>query len=201
MIKISAIPILSIVYCSLFVQWPAHASDTLYRYKNDQGGRVISDAISPYYATKGYEVIDSRGNVIKTVPKELSPEEKIRQNKQREEQAKLDAWDEELRSRYHSLEDIESTKKRRLKGVDNSITSLQLTLQNISETVKYYQAEAASNERQGEAVPQGTLSSMARLQKDRDFIEDEIKERQANRKKIVDKFEADIARFKIILSK
>jgi hypothetical protein len=201
MIKISAIPILSIVCCSLFVQLPVHASDTLYRYKNDQGGRVISDAISPYYATKGYEIIDSRGNVIKTVPKELSPEEKIRQKKQREEQAKLDAWDKELRSRYHNVEDIESTRKRRLKGVDNSITSLQLTLQNISETVKYYQAEAASNERQGEAVPQDTLSSMARLQKDRDFIENEIKKRQENRKKIVDTFDADVARFKIILSK
>jgi hypothetical protein len=201
MIKASTILILTIACSGLFIQSLAYADNTLYRYTNDSGARVMSDAISPYYAAKGYEIIDSRGNVIKTIPKELSPEEKARQQKQREKQATLDAWDQKLRSRYHSLADIEATKKRRLKGVDNSITSLQLTLDNISETVKYYQAEAASNERQGVAVPKDTLSSMARLQKDRDFIEQEIEKRQANRKKIVTMFDRDTARFTIITSK
>ena len=201
MIKASTVVILTIAYCGLFVQSLAYADDSLYRYTNDSGARVMSDAISPYYAAKGYEIIDSRGNVIKIIPKELSPEEKARQQKQREKQATLDAWDQKLRSRYHSLTDIEATKKRRLKGIDNSITSLQLTLDNISETVKYYQAEAASNERQGVAVPKDTLSSMARLQKDRDFIEQEIEKRQANRKKIIAMFDRDSARFTIISSK
>jgi hypothetical protein len=186
--------------CGLFAQSLVYADSTLYRYTNDKGGQVMSDAISPYYAAKGYEIINSRGNVIKTIPKALSPEEKARQKKQREEQAKLNAWDQKLRSRYHNLADIESTKKRRLKGIDNSITSLQLTLDNISETVKYYQAEAASNERRGEAVPKDTLSSMVRLQKDRDFIMQEIEQRQKSRKKVVDAFDRDTARFKIILS-
>jgi hypothetical protein len=201
MIKASTILILTIANCGLFVPSIAYADNSLYRYTNDSGARVMSDAISPYYAAKGYEIIDSRGNVIKIIPKELSPEEKVRQRKQRKKQATLDAWDQKLRSRYHSLADIEATKKRRLKGVDNSITSLQLTLDNISETVKYYQAEAASNERQGVAVPKDTLSSMARLQKDRDFIEQEIEKRQANRKKIVAMFDRDAARFTIISSK
>jgi hypothetical protein len=201
MIKASTVVILTIAYCGLFVQSLAYADDSLYRYTNDSGARVMSDAISPYYAAKGYEIIDSRGNVIKIIPKELSPEEKARQQKQRKKQATLDAWDQKLRSRYHSLTDIEATKKRRLKGIDNSITSLQLTLDNISETVKYYQAEAASNERQGVAVPKDTLSSMARLQKDRDFIEQEIEKRQANRKKIIAMFDRDSARFTIISSK
>lgn len=190
---------LLLVLISLLVSTAAFSNAQLYRYKNDQGSQVISDAISPHYAAKGYEIIDSRGNVIKTVPRELSPEEKEQQRKARAEQARLDKWDAELRSRYHSVEDIESTRDRRLKGIDNSITSLQLTLENISETIKYYQAEAAANERQGETVPADTLASMARLQKDRDFIEQEINKRQARRAEIVSEFEQDIQRFSIIL--
>jgi hypothetical protein len=176
----------------------AQANSQLFRYKNDQGSRVISDEISPYYASKGYEIIDSRGTVIKTIPRELSPTEKTQQRKEREKQARLDKWDEELRSRYHSLQDIQSTKQRRLKGVGNSITSLKLTLENISDTIKYYQAEAAANERQGEVVATDTLASMARLQKDRDFIEQEISKRQTRHAEIIEGFEKDIQRFKII---
>lgn len=178
----------------------AHANDTLYRYKNDQGTKVISDVISPYYAAKGYDVINSRGNVIKTVPREPSPAEKEQQRKERAEQARLAKWDQELRSRYHTVEDIQSTKERRLKGINNSITSLRLTLNNISETIKYYQAEAAASERQGEEVPADILASMARLQKDRDFIEQEIDKRQARRTDIISKYQKDIERFKIIIN-
>ncbi|MGS2718315.1 hypothetical protein ACVBE9_09100 [Eionea flava] len=176
------------------------ANNTLYRYENDQGTKVISDVISPYYAAKGYDVIDSRGNIVKTVPAELSPAEKEQKRKARVEQERLDKWDQELRSRYHSVKDIESTKKRRLKGIDNSITSLQLTLENISKTIKYYQAEAAANERQGETIPKETLASMARLQADRDFIEQEIGKRQARRTDIVSKYQKDIDRFKVIIN-
>ena len=180
---------------------PTAANGQMYRYKNDQGTKVISDVIPPHYATKGYDVIDSRGDVIKTVPPELSPEEKEIQRKKRLEQARLDEWDRELRSRYHSVEDIESAKSRRLKGIDNSINSLKLTLDNISGTIKYYQAEAAANERLGEAASKDTLASMARLQKDRDFIEKEIAGKESQREAIIDSFNRDAERFKLIFPK
>jgi len=185
---------------SLLACSSAQADGQLFRYKNDRGNRVISDSISPYDAAKGYEIIDSRGTVIKTVPKELSAAQKAQQQLQLQEQAKLDKWDKELRSRYHNLKDIQATKQRRLEGVDNSIASLQLTLENISDTIKHYQAEAAANERQGEVVAADTLASMARLQKDRDFIEQETYKRQAKRTEIIDEFDKDIQRFKVITS-
>ncbi|MFT7387775.1 MAG: cell fate (sporulation/competence/biofilm development) regulator YmcA (YheA/YmcA/DUF963 family) [Candidatus Endobugula sp.] len=198
MIKISTLYLLLTLCFSLLIASVAQAEDRLFRYKNDQGSPVVSDSISPYYAAKGYEVIGSRGTVLEIIPRELSPEKKIQQRKDRQIQATLDAWDEELTSRYHSVEDIQSTQARRLKGIDNSITSLKLTLENISDTKKYYQSEAAANERQGEVVATDTLTSMARLQKDRGFIQKEIDKRQASREKIIEEFKKDIERFRII---
>lgn len=196
--RLSKLSLFSLIACSIFISYSAYAENSLFRYTNDQGGRVISDSIPPYYAAKGYEIIDSRGTVIKTVPRELSAEEKIIQEQQRKEQARLDKWDKELRSRYRHVDDIKTAKKRRLTDIDNSLDSLRLTLENISETIKNYQAEAASNERQGEAIPKETLSSLSRLQKDRDFIVQETANREKQRQEIISSYEKDIERFKLI---
>jgi hypothetical protein len=180
--------------CS-FSSVSAVAEKTLFRYTNDQGGKVISDAIPPKYAARGYELIDSKGQLIKLVPPEPTPEEKAQFEKVQAEQRYLEKWDKELLSRYSTLNDIKATKKRRLEGMDNSIYSLRLTLSNISETIKHYQAEAASNERQGEKISDETLSSITRLQKDRDFIEEEIKRKEKIKQEVNDSYDADIKRF------
>lgn len=171
---------------------------TFFRYTNDQGSQVISDAIEPKYAVRGYDIIDSKGGIIKTVPAELSPEEKIRLKQEKEEQRRIEKWDAELLSRYSTVEDIQATKKRRLEGVSNSIYSLKLTLSNISDTIKHYQAEAAANERQGEQVSEDTLFSISRLQKDRVFFEQEIERKEKHKQELTISYDKDIQRFKII---
>lgn len=173
-------------------------NSTFFRYINDQGVRVIADSIPPEYTVKGYDIIDSQGQIIKTIPPELNQKEKALRIKQNAEKRRMAEWDKELLARYSTIDDIKATKKRRLKGVDNSIFSLRLTLNNISETIKHYQAEAAANERQGETVSKDTLSSITRLQKDRVFIEDEIKRKKKRREEVATNYDKDIDRFRII---
>jgi chromosome segregation ATPase len=173
-------------------------SKTFFRYENEQGSKVMTDAIPPQYAVKGYEVINSSGIVIKVVPPEPSPEEKARIQKEKAEKRRLEKWDKELLSRYSSVNDIESTKSRRITGLENSIFSLRLTLKNISETIKFYQAEAATHERQGEDVSADTLASIERLQNDRDFIEAEISKKDSSKTQVSNDYDKDIVRFKQI---
>ncbi len=172
----------------------------LYRYTQPSGNIVISDSIPPEYASQGYEIIDSRGNIIKTVPKELSEAEKAQRVANQKELARLAAWDKELLARYSQVSDLESRKKRRIAGIKNSIDSLKLTLKNISNTISYYKAEAAADERQGEAVAKETVGSIARLQKDKDFISNEIARKEKEEARVTDSFNKDIERFKLITS-
>lgn len=42
----------------------AVSANTLFRYANEKGGKVIADSIPHKYAAKGYEIIGSSGQVI-----------------------------------------------------------------------------------------------------------------------------------------
>lgn len=199
MTRLHASTIFILLLANVLAYTPAYAqSKTLFRYYNDQGSKVISDAIPPKYAVKGYEIINSSGQVIQVIPPEPSAEEKAQFQQEKAEKRRLEKWDKELLSRYSSVDDIEATKLRRVKGIENSIFSLRLTLKNISETIKFYQAEAATHERQGEDISTDTLSSIERLQKDRDFIEAEILRKESSKLQTVNNYNKDIARFKII---
>jgi hypothetical protein len=181
------------VLCYVF---NVHAqSKTFFRYTNDQGRKVFSDVIPPQYTTKGYELMDSAGRVIKVILPELSPEEKARVETERTNARRIAKRDNELLSRYSNVSDIKESKARRLKDIGNSIYSLRLTLKNISKTIMSYQAEAASYERQGENVPKETLSSLTRLQKDRSFIEIEIDRKEQAKQQISNSYDEDIIRF------
>ncbi len=189
---------LTLVLTSLYASLSLAQGQTLFRYLNEEGRKVISDVIPPEYAIKGYEVIGSKGQVVRVVPPEPSDEEKARIQQAKAEKRRLEKWDKELLSRYSSTRDIEATQSRRVKGIENSIFSLRLTLKNISETIKFYQAEAATHERQGAEVSTDTLASIERLQKDRDFIVDENMKKERYKKKISDQYNNDIERFKQI---
>lgn len=199
MIALSDLLLAVVLFSAIFASMASFAqSKTFYRYINNSGFQVISDSIPPQYAAQGYDIIDSKGIIVEKVLPELSVEEKRRIRLEKEAEEKMALWDSELLSRYSTVEDIKATKKRRITGINNSIYSLQLTLNNISNTIKLYQAEAAANERQGEEVPEETLFSITRLQKDRLFFEDEIERKQSHKQQTNDNYDKDIERFMII---
>jgi len=171
---------------------------TFFRYKNDQGIQVMSDAIPVTYASKGYQIVNIYGRVVKEVPPELTPEEKIRVHSEQKEKQRLERWDEELTSRYSHIEDIESAKKRKLQEVSTSIFTLKLTLSNTADKIKALQAQAAAVERQGNKIPDDILSSIKQLKQDNTLIEEEILQHQQNKLDIALKHEKDIQRFRII---
>ena len=171
---------------------------TYFRYKNDQGVQVMSDVIPIKYATKGYQIVDLYGRVVKIVPPELSAEEKERLRKELEEKRRLEAWDKELLARYTHIEDIEAAKKRKLRGIDTNVFTLRLTLNNISDKIKALQADAAASERKGDKASEDLVIAITQLQEDKQLIEEEIEQKLEDKKEIAKNYESDIARFKVI---
>lgn len=175
-------------------------SKSYFRYRNEQGVLVMSDAIPVKYATKGYEIVDIYGRVSKVVPPEPSQEEKDQLRKELEEKERLEKWDRELLLRYSHIEDIRAAKKRKLRGIDTNIFTLRLTLNNITERIKIHQATAASSERQGQKVSEETLAAIQQLEKDKQLIQEEIEQRKLDKQDVAKQYDQDMERFITIQS-
>jgi len=173
-------------------------SKTYFRYLNDKGLKVISDSISPKYVVRGYDIIDSSGRVIQSVAPEPSTEEKMRLAKEKTEQERLAKWDKRLLLRYSHIDDISDTKARKLRDIDNDIFNLNLTVNNINQEIKHYQAKAANNERQGKDINENTLSVIQKLQQDKSYTIDQIQLKQEEKQQVADSFDKDLERFKVI---
>jgi hypothetical protein len=68
---------------------PAAGADNLYRYKNDAGGTVVDWQVPAKFAGRGYEVLNTQGEVVEVVPRQLSADEL--QDKDLVERLKQDA--------------------------------------------------------------------------------------------------------------
>ncbi len=192
--------VLLLLFCLIFVIAPTVSANgkVFYRYINSDGVKVIDQQIPPEYAQKGYEVVTSRGEVIKVVEPAISGEdaEKRHAKKLRDEQ--LAAWDAELRRRYSSVGDIDAAKKRKLAQVDGSIAILQSNIRNLKKQISQQHARAANSERMGRAVPEAVLKTIAALEEELKLTEDQVEQRKEQYRAIDDKYEDDKERFLII---
>lgn len=137
------------------------ADSVYYRYPGEKGTVVIDDRLPPEAVPRGYDVIRKDGTIVKTVPPQLTDEQR---RAWKQEQAitearkaaeeKLRQWDESLLLRYSDVEDIDRAKERALNDIRVRISILKSNLTAIKQQVLKDQAEAAELERRGEAVPQ-----------------------------------------------
>lgn len=176
----------------------AQSGKVYYRYQNDQGVQVLNHQIPPEYVQKGYEVVTSSGAVIKVVPPAPSAKDASQIESQRQREAQLAEWDEELRRRYSTVRDIEAAKQRKLVQVDGSIAILQGNVRNLKAQIAQQHAKAAKNERMGIAVPDSMLKTLEALEEELKLSEAQIQERERQYQQIEAKYDRDIERFKVI---
>ncbi len=175
------------------------AEDKLfYRYLDEQGVPVINHQIPPEFAQKGYEVVTARGDVIKVVAPAPSEKDAALMAQQRQREAELARWDEELRRRYSSVADIDAAKKRKLAQVDGSIAILKSNVRNLKSQIADQHAQAAKSERLGSAVPDSVLRTLAGLEEELQLTEGQIEQREQQYRNIDHKYERDKERFSII---
>ena len=192
--------IISLSLAALLLSGPlGHAQGkTYYRYINSKGVKVITDSIPSSHLGKGYEVINADGFVISVVDPEPSPEEKQRLNAAKAEQQRLDQWDKRLLQRYSHIDDINATKKRKLRNIDTEIFNLRLTIDNIAKEIQAYQAQAAGNERLGKEVDSSILEAISRLKQDRELAQEQAQRKELEKEKEAIAYDRDIERFKVI---
>lgn len=154
---------------SLAVAVPAAATE-LFRYINDDGVVVISSNLPPRFASRGYVVIDSRGRVLREVPRQLTAEEvSVRQAQEAEREAERQAAerqrarDEELLRLYGTPEEVSRARDRRIESIEAYIASIRAGMARLRSQQSDLEAQAVALERAGRPLPEHIVTSLARI--------------------------------------
>ncbi len=184
---------------------PARAAD-LYRYINDEGNVVVDYSVPPEFVSRGYEVLNEDGTVIRVVPRALTEEEKKQRNaeqKQAEsaeaEERRLREWDESLMRRYSTIEDIEDARDRALQDLRIRVSILKSNKRSLKQQVENYQAQAADLERSGKEVDLARIATIEDLQDEIASTDRSIADREREINSVAESYERDIERFGLLL--
>lgn len=163
----------------------------LYRYM-DASGHVVIDrqGVPPEYVSKGYEVLNDKGRVIRVVPPAPSLEERQRMLRDKA-RASSDA---QLLRIYSDPVDVERARDRKLAELDGLISVARSNLTSLRTQQENFQARAADFERAGRAVPDHLLVQIDNLKAEQAGVEKNIQRYQQSRQEAEARFAADRAR-------
>ncbi len=169
-----------------------------YKYVNKKGTNVISSRIPSEYVKKGYDIVTFDGQLIKSVPPELSEEEKAKLKAENERLKQLKEWDTQLLRRYSHPDDIEAAKQRKLSQNQSRIGLIDLNVEKINAEIDLFQSLAAEDERAGREVSEETMVSIEKFKKDRELELEKKRQKIEESNRIIEEHDRDIARFKVI---
>ncbi|WAC46356.1 DUF4124 domain-containing protein [Pseudomonas sp. SL4(2022)] len=170
----------------------------LYRYVDERGTTVLSrQGVPPEHISKGYEVLNDQGRVVKVIPPAPSAEEmqRILADKAR---ASSDA---QLLRLYSTSDDVERARERKLAELDGLIGVARSNLQSARTQQANLQSQAADHERGGRNVPANLLAQIENQKAEQERLKGEIVRYEAARKEADNSFNADRDRLKELLSR
>jgi hypothetical protein len=185
------------------------AQAKLYRWVDEEGNVHYSDRVPPAAAEKERKVLNEEGRTIERHQRAKTREEAeqqrrseqqiIEEARRREEQQRQDRM---LLMTFTTAEDLEHVRDDRVAAVDAQIMILDEKLERLRKARADLDAQAAKLTEGGQAMISDDLNQ--RLQRNEAEIrrsEAYLESRRAERQAIVDKFNADLERFKELKAK
>jgi len=170
----------------------AFSAPPIFRYKNDAGVTVTTYVLPPEVAGKGYEIINSKGDVLETIKRAPTPEE-MQAFINSIEQAK---YDKSLMLKYGSLAELMQAQKRKNNEMDAKMTVLKNSFNNTKTQIDQEQKKAANYERQGLPVPDTSLKMLEDLYAAYEQTEGTVREREKEMSIERARFEYELNRYK-----
>jgi hypothetical protein len=172
-----------------------------YKYENEDGIIVMSNAVPPDLAYKGYTVMNKDGTVHNVVPRQLSPKEiEERDRKQAEEDAAKQAGDArkrkdaELLKLYASTADVEEARDRKLRSIDGVIATTKANIVRLKQQKQHLEEQAADRERQGLLPSPEILQNLEILSTQITDKDHEVEMRQLEQQQVTEQFQMDLER-------
>ena len=173
----------------------------VYRYTNVQGNMVLTSVLTPEGVQVGYEIVDSQGRVIRTVPPAPSADEleEIREARERaRSEAQQALRDAELKRMYAAPEDAERARDRQISALQLNIDYARGNLAQTRTRLDQEISSAARIERSGRRVPENTALVIDRYTRQISELETDIAHYEQEIIKVRESFEPIIERLRVI---
>jgi hypothetical protein len=125
-------------------------SGAMYRFRGRDGNLTISSVLPQQAIESGYEIIDSRGRVLRTVAPAIPEEERRRL----QEEMRIRQQDNQLRRLYPLPEDAERARDRQIASLRLGIDFARGIITQLDSKLSAEVAQAAAAERAGRPVPE-----------------------------------------------
>lgn len=189
-------------FLGLFSSQVVHANK-MYKWVDDKGNTYFSDQVPPKHSQFRRESLSKHGRVVGVTEKAKTKSEEALDrllSALKEAQEKVIAQqmfhDKSLRVTYSKLEDLQNTYDAKLQDLE---TEQKLTISNLKRLdnqLETLQRQAATHERNGEKVPQKLVDEIKATEKESQQTYVKISQHIEKKNKVVEQFNADIARYK-----
>lgn len=192
----------------LLLSLPSLAETKFYRYVDDNGNTVINHSIPANKVAGGYDVLNASGQLITTVDRVLTDEEKAARSDEEKakEQAELEKlkqakYDLELLRKYSFVADIEAEKERKIREMTVSATILKGNLYGVRSELEAEYKRAAAIEKTGRKVPEETAKRINDLENKITTTKELLKQREQAIEATRKDYLYAISRFKLLQEK
>lgn len=179
--------VLLVVFAEVAISAPP-----IFRYKNDAGVTVTTTVLPPEVSGKGYEIINTAGDVLEKVkPAPTADEMQAFINTIEQEK-----YDKTLLLKYGSLAELMKAQKRKSTELDAKMIVMKSTFVNIKAQIDAEQKKAANFERQGQPVPAASLKMLEDLYAAYESSEGTMREREKELTMERARYEYELNRYK-----
>ena len=164
-----------------------------YRYKNDEGQTVMDTTVPAQYVNSGYDVLNSRGELIERVApvKEDDPFEVAQANNL----ADRAAADQVLLTSYSTVDEIKAHRLRKLQAIEREISIIESDRRVVQLELEHAKTEHADLIAREREVPADLPVTIAQLETTIQSLDDQLVRRETEWEAINQEFTGKIARF------
>lgn len=188
---------------SLILLLPVTQASAIKCWKNDQDIKECGFTVPREYANREIQILNQQGQVIRTIPRARTPQEKIHDAElakiEKEKQHKIAErrrQDRILLNTFTTENDILISRDKKLEQLDGLIT---ITLGNnitVEKNLRALTSRAANYERNSNPVPEKLIKNINTLKQKIDNNLAYIETQKKDKKEINKKFAKDIKRFR-----
>lgn len=178
-------------------------ANKMYKWVDEKGNTYFSDQVPPKASQLRRETLSKQGRVVGVTDKAKTKSEEaldrlLKALKEAQEKviAQQMFHDKALRVTYMKLEDLQNTYNAKLQELETEQKLSISDLKRLDNQLETLHRQAATNERNGEKIPQNLLDQIKATEKESQNAYVKISQHIEKKNKVVEQFNGDIARYK-----
>lgn len=192
-----------VVACLILFGAQVVSAEKLYKWVDDKGNIYFSDKVPPTHSQYRRELLNKQATVVGVTDREKTKSERALDKllialKAAQEKviAQQTFHDKALRITYTKLEDLENTLKSKLQEMETEQKLVISNLKRLDNQLEVLNRQAATHERNGEKIPGSLLDQIKATEKESQETYVKISQNIEKKNKVIENFNADIARYK-----